>query len=62
MSTIALSRNRSYRHKSTKRAAVILEGREIYLGRYNNKSSRKGYDRRIGEWIAGGRHLPPAAG
>jgi integrase len=62
MSTIALSRIPSYRlHKPTKQAVVTLDGHDIYLGRYNSKSSRQEYDRRIGEWIAGGRRLPPAS-
>jgi integrase len=37
---------------------VTLNGRDIYLGRWNTQASRAEYDRLIGEWLASGRHLP----
>jgi integrase len=46
------------RHKPTGQAVVTLDGRDIYLGRWNTKASRTEYDRLIGEWLASGRCLP----
>jgi hypothetical protein len=37
---------------------VTLNGRDIYLGKWNTEASRAEYDQRIGEWLAGGRCLP----
>jgi len=46
----------SYRfHKSTNRAVVTLDGRDIFLGRYNSPESRQKYDRMINEWLGAGR-------
>jgi len=39
-------------------AVVTLNGRDIYLGKWNTKASRAEYDRLIGEWLAGYRCLP----
>ncbi len=51
----------SYRfHKSTNRAVVTLDGRDIFLGRYNSPESRQKYDRNINEWLGAGRQLPVA--
>ena len=62
MSANTLSRIPAYRHhKPTGQAVVTIDGRDFYLGRYNSPISRQQYDRRIGEWIAAGRCLPPAA-
>lgn len=49
------------RHKPTGQAVVTLDGRDIYLGRHGTQSSRKEYDRLIGEWLAGGRQLPKSS-
>jgi hypothetical protein len=46
------------RHKPTGQAVVTLNGRDIYLGKWNTKESRTEYDRIIGEWLAAGRSLP----
>ena len=59
MSSFERSRIPSYRrHKPTGQAVVTLDGRDIYLGRWNTKASRQEYDRLIGEWVANGRQLP----
>jgi integrase len=48
----------SYRkHKPTNQAAVDLNGRTYYLGRYGSAGSRREYDRLIAEWLVGGRSL-----
>jgi hypothetical protein len=49
------------RHKPTGQVVVTLNGRDIYLGKWNNKASRAEYDRLIGEWLAANRSLPSAA-
>jgi len=54
------SRVPSYRrHKPSGQAVVTINGRDIYLGRWNTKASRAEYDRLIGEWLASGRCLAP---
>jgi hypothetical protein len=51
----------SYRlHKARNRAVVTLDGRNHYLGPFGSPESREEYDRLIGEWLASGRHAPPA--
>ncbi|MBN2024517.1 MAG: hypothetical protein JW809_17185, partial [Pirellulales bacterium] len=47
------------RHKPSGQAVVTLAGRDIYLGKWNTRASRAEYDRLVGEWLAGGRCLPP---
>ena len=37
---------------------VTLNGRDLYLGKWNTKASRAEHDRLIGEWLAAGRCLP----
>ena len=44
-------------HKSTGRAVVTLDGREIYLGKHGTDESRRLYERTIAHWLANGRHL-----
>ena len=62
-SVSAAPRVPSYRrHKPTGQAVVTLNGCDIYLGKWNTKTSRGEYDRLIGEWLAGGRCLPPEGG
>lgn len=48
-------------HKATKRAYVQLDGRPVYLGRYDSPESWEKYHRLIGEWLANGRRLPAPA-
>jgi integrase len=48
-------------HKPTGQAVVTLDGRDLYLGRWNSKQSRQEYDRLVGEWIANGRRLSSTA-
>ena len=51
----------TYRHhKPTGQAVVTLNGEDIYLGKWNSKTSRAEYDRLIGEWLAAGRHAHPS--
>ena len=42
------------RHKPSGQAVVTLNGRDIYLGKWDTKASRTEYDRLIGEWLAVG--------
>lgn len=52
------SRIPSYRrHKPSGQAVVTLNGRDIYLGKWNTRASRAEYERLIGEWLAAGRSL-----
>ena len=48
------------KHKASGQAIVTLNGRDIYLGPWRSKISRLEYDRRISEWLAGGRNQPPS--
>ena len=59
-SSTASLRVPSYRrHRPTGQAVVTLCGRDIYLGKWGTKPSRREYDRLVQEWLAGGRSLPP---
>ena len=50
----------SYRlHKATGQAFVELAGRRIYLGKHGSKASKEEYERRIAEYLANGKKLPP---
>ena len=50
----------NYRHhKATGQAFVELGGRRFYLGKHGSKASREEYERRIAEYLANGRQLPP---
>jgi integrase len=52
-------RTPSYRHhKPTGQAVVTLDGRDVYLGRYNSPKSIAEYRRRIAEWSANGGRSP----
>jgi len=42
-------------HRASGRAIVTLNGKDIYLGPWNSRSSKIEYDRVISEWLAGGR-------
>ncbi len=46
------------RHRSTGRAVVTIDGRDIYLGVHGSPESRAEYDRIISEWLLAGRKLP----
>jgi hypothetical protein len=43
------------RHRPTGQAVVTLDGRDIYLGKWNSQASRLEYDRIISEWLNSGR-------
>src|SRR5690242_6397970 len=46
----------SYRlHKPTGQAVVRLNGHDHYLGRHGTEASFEAYQRKISEWLAGGR-------
>jgi integrase len=49
-------------HRSSGRAVVTLNGRDVYLGNFGSAESRAEYDRVIGEWMINGRRLPVANG
>ena len=50
----------TYRHhKATGQAFIELEGRRFYLGKYGSKASKEEYERRLAEYLANGRKLPP---
>src|SRR5687768_10590694 len=62
MRTNHTARIPSYRlHKSSGRAVVTIDGRDIFLGKHATPESRRKYDRIISEWIGAGRQLPIAA-
>ena len=46
-------------HKATGQAFVELGGRRFYLGKHGSKASREEYERRVAEYLANGRKLPP---
>ncbi len=50
------------RHRPSGQAVVTLNGRDLYLGKWNTAASRAEYDRLIGEWLACGRCLSSAQG
>lgn len=47
------------RQKQRNLAFVRLDGKQRYLGHYDDPTSREKYDRLISIWIANGRKLPP---
>ena len=50
----------SYRHhKPSDQAVVTIDGKDVYLGKYDTEESREEYDRRIAEWLSNGRQQPP---
>lgn len=46
------------RHKPSGQAVVTLDGKDIYLGRWDTQASHDAYERVVGEWLANGRSLP----
>ena len=45
-------------HKARDLAKVCIDGREIYLGRYNSPESLRKYDQLVGAWLATGKVGP----
>lgn len=45
-------------HRGSGQAVVRLNGRDFYLGRFGSAKAKAEYDRRIAEWLAGGRQAP----
>jgi hypothetical protein len=45
-------------HKGSGQAVVGIDGRYFYLGPYGTKTSKREYDRVVGEWLANNRRLP----
>ena len=43
-------------------AIVTLDGRDFYLGPHGTQTSKREYDRLVGEWQANGRRLPVEPG
>ncbi|WP_044256593.1 tyrosine-type recombinase/integrase [Rhodopirellula sp. SWK7] len=46
------------KHRSSGQAVVTLGGRDFYLGPHGSKTSIQEYDRRVAEYLAGGRQVP----
>jgi integrase len=46
------------RHKPSGQAVVTIDGRDIYLGKFNTAASRAEYNRLIAEWTVRGSTLP----
>lgn len=58
MPKVSSNRVPSYRrHKSTGQAVVTINGRDIYLGKWNSAASKAEYDRLVAEFLANGRQL-----
>lgn len=49
------------RHKPTGQAVVTIDGRDLYLGKWNTAASRAEYDRLIAEFLSNGRRLQDGA-
>ncbi len=47
-------------HKPTRQGFVELDGRRIYLGRFDLPETKQRYHRTLAEWIANGRRMPVA--
>ena len=45
------------RHKPTGQAVLTINGKDLYLGKWNTAASRGEYDRLIAEFLANGRQL-----
>ena len=46
------------KHKASGQALVTLDGKDFYLGPHGTSTSRREYDRLVGEWQQNGRSLP----
>jgi hypothetical protein len=42
-------------HKATGQALVVIDGKSIYLGKYDTAEARERYDRVVAEWLCNGR-------
>lgn len=49
------------RHKPTGQAVVTLNGKDIYLGKYELDSSRRAYDQVIAQWLANHKQQPASS-
>lgn len=49
-------------HKSSGNAAVVIDGRYLYLGKYGTPEAKEDYDRTIADWLANRRTAPGAEG
>lgn len=47
-------------HKASGNAAVMLNGRFLYLGRFGSAEAQERYDRLVGEWLSNRRQTPPS--
>jgi hypothetical protein len=46
----------SYRHRKSRDLAIVtINGKDIYLGKFNSPESKRKYDKLIQEWLASGR-------
>ena len=45
-------------HKASGQALVKLGGKAFYLGQHGTKTSRRKYEKLVGQWFANGRKLP----
>jgi len=45
-------------HRASGQAIVTLSGVDNYLGPHGSRTSKREYDRLVGEWLAAGRNLP----
>ena len=50
------------KHRASGQAIVTLDGRDFYLGPHGTQTSKREYDRLVGEWQANGRRLPVEPG
>ena len=46
-------------HKATGQAFIELGGRRFYLGKHGSKASKEEYQRKLAEYLANGKKLPP---
>jgi integrase len=49
-------------HKASGQAVVTLNGRDIYLGKFDSPESRAKYEQVVADWLTRGRQLPVAGG
>lgn len=49
-------------HRPSGNAVVTLNGKDIYLGKYDNPESEDRYNELVGRWLANGRSLPEQTG
>jgi hypothetical protein len=58
---VSRCRTPKYRHYKPKHLAVVrIDGKDVYLGRYDSPESWEKYHRLVAEWLAGGRQLLPS--